>query len=121
MQRSRHVDALVVAIGAFEPDIARGGVGADAFQEAAQRRAAPFADHAPALDADMARHLALPAAAREAASTVHGRLLSIRPGQLQAIIGGIKARRLLGAVPCVVAEILHRHRFGKGRRQPRAD
>ena len=43
---------------AFEADVASGGIGADALQERAQRRAAPLADHAPPLDADMARDLA---------------------------------------------------------------
>src|ERR1700733_6757756 len=58
MEGSRHVDALVVAVGTFKADIARSGVGADPLQKGAQWRAAPPADHAPALDADVARDLA---------------------------------------------------------------
>ena len=82
----------------------------------AQRRAAPFADHAPALDADMARDLA---DLRQRVEFIDGPgpLVVDPAGQLQAIIGGIEARCLVRAVPCIVTEILHRHRLGKCRRQ----
>src|SRR5262252_6811014 len=41
MQRGRHVDRVRVALGADEVDVLGGEVGADALEEAAQRRAAP--------------------------------------------------------------------------------
>ena len=107
---------FVVAVGALEADIARGGVGADALKERAQRRAAPFADHAPAFDADVAGDLA---GLRQRIELIdRPRPLVIDPaGKLQAIVGRIEARRLLRAVPGVVTEILYRHRFGKSWRQ----
>src|ERR1700730_17480415 len=57
MQRRRHIDAGIIPVCAFEADISGGEIGANALQENAQRDAGPFADHAPALDANMPRHL----------------------------------------------------------------
>src|SRR5215831_9645322 len=59
VQRGRHVDRGVIALGAAEPDIFGGEVGADPAQEFGQPRARPLADRAPALDADMASDLGL--------------------------------------------------------------
>src|SRR5260370_19596746 len=59
LQRARHVDAGRIAIEAFEIDVAGRKVGADAAQKRAQRHAAPLADLAPALDADMPGDLPL--------------------------------------------------------------
>ncbi len=57
MQRRRHVDAGVVIIGALEAHVLRAQVGADLLEERAEAHAAPFADRAPALDANVARDL----------------------------------------------------------------
>ena len=57
VQRRGHVDAGVISVGALEADVFRRQVRADALQEGPQRDAGPFADHAPAFDANVARHL----------------------------------------------------------------
>src|SRR5207244_4621041 len=59
MQRGRHVERRVVTVlvGALEPDIFGARIGADQFQEIAQRRPGPASDRAPALDADVTRDL----------------------------------------------------------------
>ena len=57
MQRGGHVDAGVVIVGAFETDIFRREIGADALEKSSERDAAPFADRAPSLNADMAGDL----------------------------------------------------------------
>src|SRR5678815_4024838 len=57
VQRGGHVYARVVLVRTLEPDVFRGKVGADALQKVAEAHAAPFADRAPPLDADVARHL----------------------------------------------------------------
>ncbi|KOT10965.1 hypothetical protein DM77_2837 [Burkholderia mallei] len=57
VQRGGHVDALVIVVRAFEADVFRARVRADAAQEFAKRRAAPAADRAPALDANVPRDL----------------------------------------------------------------
>ena len=57
MQRRGHVDAGVVVVGALEADIFCRPVGADAGEKIRERHAAPLADRAPALDADMPRDL----------------------------------------------------------------
>src|SRR5258707_15057045 len=59
LQRAGHVDAGRIAIEAFEIDVAGRKVGADAAEKRAQRHAAPLADLAPALDADMPGDLPL--------------------------------------------------------------
>src|SRR6266481_6436548 len=59
VQRRRHVDAGVISVGALEADIFRGQVRADALQEGSERDPGPFADHAPAFDANVPRHLRL--------------------------------------------------------------
>src|SRR6202140_671201 len=59
LQRAGHVDAGRIAIEAFEIDVAGRKVGADAAQKRAQRHAAPLANLAPALDADMPGDLPL--------------------------------------------------------------
>jgi hypothetical protein len=55
MQRGAHIERRVVAflVGALEPDIFGARIGADQFEEIAQRRTGPASDRAPALDADM--------------------------------------------------------------------
>src|SRR6185437_7018006 len=53
MQRGRHVDAFVVIVRAFEADVLRAGVRADAPQKITERRAAPAADRAPPFHADV--------------------------------------------------------------------
>src|SRR5437588_121559 len=57
VQRRRHVDARVVVVRALEAHVLRAQVGSDLLQERAEAHAAPLADRAPALDADMARDL----------------------------------------------------------------
>src|SRR5580692_12092468 len=59
LQRAGHVDAGRITIVAFEIDVAGRKVGADVAQKRAQRYAAPLADLAPALDADMPGDLPL--------------------------------------------------------------
>src|SRR5665811_1315897 len=59
MQRGSHVDAGVVVVCAFETDILRAQICADALEKASKRDAAPLADGAPALDANVPRHLIL--------------------------------------------------------------
>src|SRR5258706_2201656 len=54
MQRRRHVEAGGIAVGAFEGDVAGAPVGADPRQKGGEAHARPFADRAPAFDADMA-------------------------------------------------------------------
>src|ERR1700722_16045333 len=59
LQRAGHVDAGRITIEAFEIDVAGRKVGADAPQKRSQRHAAPLANLAPALDADMPGDLPL--------------------------------------------------------------
>src|SRR6516225_8463097 len=59
VQRRRHVDATVVSVGALKADIFRRQVRADALQEGPERDTGPLADHAPAFDANVPRHLRL--------------------------------------------------------------
>ncbi len=59
VQRRRQVDAGLVGdrVVAMESDVAGGEIRARALEERAQRHAAPLADHAPALDAHVPRHV----------------------------------------------------------------
>src|SRR5258708_23732546 len=57
VQRRRHVDAGVISVGALEADIFRGQVRADALHGGSERDPGPFADHAPASDANVPRYL----------------------------------------------------------------
>src|SRR5258707_3845264 len=59
VQRRRHVDAGVISVGAFEADVFRRQVRANALQESPEWDSGPFADHAPAFDANVPRHLRL--------------------------------------------------------------
>ena len=53
MQRRRHVNAARIIVNSLERDVLGTKIGADAFEEDAQRRTAPATDIAPALDADL--------------------------------------------------------------------
>src|SRR5580704_1249143 len=59
MLRGRHVERLVVIIGAVDRDVARGGIGADLLEEIAEPGAAESPNHVPALHADVTRVLAM--------------------------------------------------------------
>src|SRR5262249_11607048 len=57
MESRSHVDARVVSVRTLKSDIFGGEIGADALEKSAKRNPAPFSDHAPAFDADVARDL----------------------------------------------------------------
>ncbi len=57
MQRRRHIQRLVIVVGALHRDEARRGVGADHLKKIRQTRPSESPNHIPSFDADVARVL----------------------------------------------------------------
>src|SRR5260370_9502486 len=69
VERRRHVDACVIAVGTDKTDMFGGEIGPDPLEKDAQRTTAPLADAAPPLDADMPGDLR---GSRQLIKLVHG-------------------------------------------------
>src|SRR6266850_3625072 len=118
MECGGHVDAagIVDRILAAEHDILGAGIGANLFQQSAQRNAAPLADHAPAFDADVTRHVR---------ALRHGLQLLERPGplvrdrarELEPPGGRVDDRNAFSAILGVEAEFLGDHALREGARE----
>src|ERR1700731_4136328 len=118
MQRRLHVERRVVAflVGALEPAIFGAGIGADQFQEIAQRRAGPTADRAPALDADMAGDLLYLRALFELLPRPWF-LVVDEAAHLELPVLAVDLRRVVEFVIGVEREWLRDGAFREGRRQ----
>src|SRR5204863_4447781 len=88
---------------ALEPAVLRACVGADQFEEIAQRRAGPASDRAPALDADMAGDLL---DLRQLVQLLQGPgfLVVDQPAHLQFPVLAVDCRRVLYIVVAVKRE-----------------
>src|SRR5256885_11351007 len=113
MERGPHVDAGVVIIRARETDVFCGGVGADAREEIRKAHAAPLADSAPTLDADMTRDLGGLRQAVELGQRP-GFLLADQALELELVVLAVHERDLFLAV-----EGVERERLGDCRSEER--
>jgi hypothetical protein len=117
VQRRRHVDAGVISVGALEADIFRRQVRADALQEGPQRDAGPFADHAPAFDANVPRHLRLLRELIEVLQRPSGPVVD-QAGQVELVARAVDLGDLVLPEIGVVTKVLHGLAFRVGRHQP---
>ncbi len=117
MQRGGHVDARIVAVGAFEPDIPRRRIGADVLQECAEGHSGPFADHAPAFDADVSRDLRFLRQPMELGQAP-GPAIVDEAGKVKLERLAIELGNLALAVIGVIPKILDRPALRIGRHQP---
>ncbi len=116
MQRRRHVDAFVVVVGAFEADVLRTCVRADAPQKIGKRRAAPAADRAPPFHADMPRDL-LGMRQRVQLGQGPDALTGDEAADLQLVVGSVDIGDVFDTVERVEREGSRDLCFGVGRRE----
>src|ERR1700676_696618 len=117
MQRGGHVDPFVIAIRALESDISSAQIGTDSLQEGAEWRAGPFADHAPAFDADVPGDLTLRRQFAQPRNCPRF-LVGDAPSKHQTITRLVEYRCSVSLVISVVAEIPHHLAFGEGWGKP---
>src|SRR6516164_4056355 len=117
VQRRRHVDAGVVSVGALKADIFRRQVRADALQEGPERDTGPLADHAPAFDANVPRHLRLLWQLIELWQRPR-RPAADQAGQIELVVRAVDLGDLALTEIGVVTKVLDRLTFRVGRHQP---
>src|SRR3954462_1837424 len=103
MARGRHVDRAVIVVGALATDVLGGRIRADAGEEIGEAYAAPRAERAPALDADVARDL------RNLRQRVQvgerpGLAVAHHAGQLELVARAVDLAHLFLGVVAVVRE-----------------
>src|SRR6266478_9523818 len=117
MQRRCHVDAGVIPVGALEANIFRRQVRADALQERPERDAGPFADHAPAFDANVPRYLRLLRQLIEVLQRPRGPTVD-QAGQIELEARAVDLGDLVLAEIGVVTKVLDRLALRVSRHQP---
>src|SRR5258707_366780 len=117
VQRGCHIDAGVISVGALEADIFRRQVRANALQESPEWDSGPFADHAPAFDANVPRYLRFLRQLVELWQRPRRPAVD-QPRQIELVARAVDLGDLALAEIGVVTKVLDRLAFRVGRHQP---